>query len=49
MIIKERLVLPARCCICERLLPETKLILRHVETQKVICIFCLIDIAEIDE
>lgn len=48
MIIKTRLVLPARCCMCDRLLPETKLAVQHTETAKILCIFCLINIAEIE-
>jgi len=49
MIVKERLVLPARCCMCDRLLPETKLVLKHMGTKKFLCVFCLADIAEVEE
>lgn len=49
MIIKTKLILPARCCMCDRFLPETKLVLKHDKTEKVLCVFCLADIAEIND
>ena len=47
MITKTRLVLPARCCLCDRLLPETKLVLQNSKNLKVLCIICLVEIAEV--
>ena len=35
------------CYLCNKEIPEGKLVLRHEVTRNIICLFCLIKIAEI--
>jgi len=34
-----------KCCVCSKDIPNLKLVLRKVETQRIICSSCLIEIA----
>jgi len=47
MIIKERLTSIRHCCVCERSVPEGSLVLIHDETRLIICLICLVEIAEV--
>lgn len=46
MIIKSPSV-KEECALCNRTVPENALVLRKIETTKVICIPCLVEIAEL--
>lgn len=36
------------CCICDRNIPEGKLVLRYRVNNRVICLLCIVAIAEVD-
>lgn len=48
MIKKAVLNVFGRCCVCGRIIPEDKFVLKHEETGRVICLICLTEIAEIE-
>jgi formylmethanofuran dehydrogenase subunit E len=36
-----------RCALCEEEIPEDRLILKHSETGKIICLMCVIEFAKV--
>lgn len=42
------IVFDETCCLCNRNIPDGKMVLRHIETKKIICLLCLVDMAEIN-
>ena len=36
------------CCVCNKEISNSKMVLRHRETKNVICLFCILAIAEIE-
>lgn len=45
-MIKERLTSFGRCCVCGKVRPEDALVIKHVETGRIICVICITEIAE---
>lgn len=46
MIVKSPSILE-ECSLCNRTVPKDALVLRKIETKKIICIPCLVEIAEL--
>lgn len=38
-----------KCRLCNRKIPNNALVLRHTTTKSIICLLCLVDIAELSE
>jgi len=36
-----------QCSLCERAIPDGKMVLRHDKTRNILCVLCLVEIAEI--
>lgn len=45
MIKTIRLLSSGQCCVCDRKIPEGKLVLMH-DLGRIICVFCVTEIAE---
>lgn len=46
-MIKRDLSIGERCSLCWREVPEKMVVLRKMEGERIICILCLVEIAEI--
>jgi hypothetical protein len=38
-----------KCCICNKKIPKSSLILRKKENSNIICLICITEIAEVDK
>jgi len=47
-VIGQTIELEEKCCVCERDIPEGRLVIRHRPTSKVICLLCMAALAEVE-
>lgn len=43
-----KLIFDEQCCVCNRHIPDKVKCLRNTDTKNIICILCIIDIAEVE-
>ena len=36
------------CCVCDKEIPDGKLVIRHKKSENIICLFCLVGLAEVE-
>lgn len=38
-----------QCCLCDREIPNGKLLLRKLDNRRVLCLFCILEIAAVEK